>query len=317
MLSVLEQLGYDVDALLSSAGLHREEAEDPYAYLSPSAYAALFAEALEERRVQNLPLKLALRTPVGPSDMLDYLIVSSESVGQGLHRVARYLRLVNPGIRVQVEDSHDPVRVVVERSAGDFEAELTVSLSMLRFRRETNDLLKPTHASFAHEPDDVEEYERVLQCPVRARASWTGWALSKDDFGLPLRQRDLPLRRMLEKQAADMLDRLPASGDVRDDVRSVLAALTTFGDMTIEIVAARLGTTTRTLRRRLARTGTSFDTLRDEARRLAAEAYLAETKLTIGEVAFLLGYSEPTAFHRAFKRWHGTTPQTFRDRSAP
>ena len=130
--------------------------ENPDSYLSPSAYAALFAEALEQRRVQNLPLQLALRTHVGASDMLDYLIVSSETVGQGLHRLARYLRLVNPGIRVQVEDAEDPVRVVVERAAGDFEAELTVSLSMLRFMRETNDQLKATHAAFAHEPDPVQ-----------------------------------------------------------------------------------------------------------------------------------------------------------------
>ena len=87
--------------------------------------------------------------------------------------------------------------------------------------------------------------------------------------------------------------------------------------MTIDAVARRLSTTARTLQRRLARGGTSFEALRDDARRQAAELYLSTTTLTIAEVTYLLGYSEPTAFHRAFRRWHGTTPQAFRAQAAP
>ena len=87
--------------------------------------------------------------------------------------------------------------------------------------------------------------------------------------------------------------------------------------MTIDAVARRLSTTARTLQRRLARSGTSFEELRDDARRQAAELYLSTTTLTIAEVTYLLGYSEPTAFHRAFRRWHGTTPQAFRAQAAP
>jgi AraC-like DNA-binding protein len=72
------------------------------------------------------------------------------------------------------------------------------------------------------------------------------------------------------------------------------------------------------LQRRLARAGTSFEVLRDEARRHAAEAFLTDPTLSIQEVAYLLGYSEPTAFHRAFRRWHHqTTPQEFRRRHPP
>jgi AraC-like DNA-binding protein len=67
-----------------------------------------------------------------------------------------------------------------------------------------------------------------------------------------------------------------------------------------------------TLQRRLPQAGTSFEGLCDDARREAAQTYLADATLSIAEVTYLLGYSEPTAFHRAFKRWHGTTPQAFR-----
>src|SRR6266540_925605 len=190
MLSVLAQLGYDLDSLLAMAGLQREDVENPDAVISPSACAAVLAAAQRERRVANLPLQLAVHTPIGTTPLLDYLIVSSESVGQGLERLARYLRLVNPGIRLVVDRDSHPVRVVIERARGAFETELTVALSVLRFRRETDEQLQAAHASFTHEPDDVAEYAEVLGCPIRVRASWNGWVLSKAAMSLPLRRRD-------------------------------------------------------------------------------------------------------------------------------
>ena len=98
MLHGLEQLGYDLDALLTSAGLQRRDVEDPDAFLPPNACATVFENADRERRVPNLALQLAQRTPVGANPLLDYLLVTSDSVGQGLERLTRYLRLVNPSL---------------------------------------------------------------------------------------------------------------------------------------------------------------------------------------------------------------------------
>jgi AraC-like DNA-binding protein len=312
MLRCLEELGYDLDGLLASAGLKRTDVEDPNTYLSPAACTAVFASARRERRIPNLALQLALRTPVGATPLLDYLIVSSDSVGQGLERLVRYLRLVNPAVRLAIRDGRDPVRVVIERSSGPFETELTVALSIVRFRQETGNQLAASLASFSHEPDDVNDFARQLKCPVRSRASWNGWALSKSSMRIPLERRDPALRGWLERQASEILARLPADGDVRDEVRSVLSTQVTAGDVQIDVVARRLATTPRTLQRRLARAGTSFEALCDDARRKAAETYLRDTTLSIAEVTYLLGYSEPAAFHRAFKRWHGKTPLAFR-----
>jgi AraC-like DNA-binding protein len=312
MLRVLEQLGYDLAALLASAGLQRRDVEDPDALLSPRACAALFENAQRERRVCNLPLQLARRTPVGANPLLDYLIVSSDSVGQGLERLMRYLRLVNPSIGLTVRREPRAVRVVLERAQTPFFAELTLSLLVIRFMQETDNQFRAAYVSFTHEPDDVMEYAKVLRCQIRAKKSWNGVVIAKPALDLSLRRRDPVLRGWLERQAAAILARLPASGDACDEVRSVLSTQATAGEMTIDAVARRLSTTPRTLQRRLARAGTSFEALCDAARREAAEMYLSQTTLTIAEVTYLLGYSEPTAFHRAFRRWHGTTPQAFR-----
>jgi AraC-like DNA-binding protein len=311
MLSALEGLGFDLDALLAAAGLRRRDVVDPDAYLSPAACATVFLRAQQERRVKNLALHVAGRTPIGANPLLDYLIVCSDSVGQGIERLCRYLRLVNAGVRMGVLDEDDPVRVAIEAGSA-FETELSVSLSVLRFRQEAEGPFAAAFASFAHDPDDAEEYRHVLGCPVRTRASWSGWALTKAMMARPLRRRDPALRQWLDRQAAGLLARLPSTGTVEDDVTRVLSAQMTAGEVELEVVARRLATTPRTLQRRLARAGTSFESLRDGARREAAAAYLADTALSIGEIGYLLGYSEPAAFHRAFKRWHGTTPQAFR-----
>ena len=85
--------------------------------------------AHQQRRVPNLALRLAEGTPVGASPLLDYLIVSSDSVGQGLDRLTRYLRLVNPGVRIVVRDKSDPVRVAA------FDQEAVVVQQRERFAR--------------------------------------------------------------------------------------------------------------------------------------------------------------------------------------
>ena len=315
MLQTLERLGYDLDSLLESVGLQRGDVENPNAYISPRECSMVFIRANEEGRVPNLALQLAIHTPVGSNPLLDYLIVSSASVGQGLERLARYLRLVNPAIRINFENNRDPARVVVNSAPGPFETELCVSLSLLRFVRETDGQLKPACASFTHEPKDIAEYERVLQCPVRGRASWNGWALSRSAMQVPLRRRDPALGGWLERQAAEIVARQPKGGDVREEVLGILSTQATVGDMRLDAVARRLAVTPRTLQRRLARAGTSFEALCDQARRAAAETYLKKTTLSISEVTYLLGYSEPTAFHRAWRRWFGgITAQAFRER---
>src|SRR5262245_47738914 len=80
MLRTLERLGYDLDGLLAAAGLQRADVENPDAYISPIACAAVFSRANQEHRIPNLALRLAHETPIGATPLLDYLIVTSDSV---------------------------------------------------------------------------------------------------------------------------------------------------------------------------------------------------------------------------------------------
>jgi AraC-like DNA-binding protein len=105
---------------------------------------------------------------------------------------------------------------------------------------------------------------------------------------------------------------MPESSQLSGEVRRVLIAQLANGTILMNAVARELAISGRSLQRRLAADGLSFQQLLDSTRRDAAVEYLSNPRLSLGEIAYLLGYSEPAAFHRAFKRWHRITPQAFR-----
>jgi AraC-like DNA-binding protein len=112
----------------------------------------------------------------------------------------------------------------------------------------------------------------------------------------------------------EVTSRLPEQGMAGRVRRQVLASLQT-GEPTVDTVARLLGTTSRTLQRRLHHEGTSFQQVLDEVRREVAVTHMRGRRATIDEVAFLLGFEKPSSFHRAFKRWMGITPGEFRKQS--
>jgi AraC-like DNA-binding protein len=312
MFGALERLGYDIDLLLAPFKFSRADLDDPDGRLPAQVCAQIFAAIKGERRVKNLALCIAVETPIGAYPLLDYLIRSSESVGEGLKQLARYLSLVNPAVRLVLREEEDPIRVLVEGSVDPFTVELTVSLSLLRLIRETGDQLQVARICFRHEPDDASAFQGVLHSEVETQSSWSGFALSRETWRLPLRRRDPLLRHWLECKAAQVLASQAGQEGVAMEVRRLLAAPASGSSMSIGAAARRLAMSPRTLQRRLSEEGTSFDTLREETRKQTAEIFLADRTLSIGEVAFLLGFSEPGAFHRAFKWWHNTTPDAFR-----
>lgn len=308
----LGRLGYCMEPLLADAGIRRADLDDPDARIASAVWGPIFCRALEERPMKNAGMRLATVTPLGAFPLIDYLIATCQSVGEGLTRLARYLRLAETALRLREEE--DPIRVLLEGCDTPLSAEFTVTLGLLHFRGETEGRFRAAYASFCHKPDDLVEMERVLGCPVYTGASWNGWALSRETCQLPLRRRDPALGSLLQRQADEAIARLPPMAGVALDVRRVLASRVGGGDTRIQAVARTLATSARSLQRRLAAAGVSYQQLLDQSRKDSAERHLTDSPLSIGEIAYLLGYSEPPAFSRAFRRWHNETPQAFRQR---
>jgi AraC-like DNA-binding protein len=311
-LRAFESLGYGAASLFAAAGLTAGDLDDPDARISCEVMGQFVASAQQQRPTRNLALALAHATPIGAFPLLDYLVLTSDTVGAAIRQLQRYFRLVGNPVVMDIHEDETPIRIETRSSASPFTVEYNAALMVVHLRAETDGLFSAAGVFLRHAPDDRDEWERALGCPVQSGAAWNGVAIDAATWRLPMRRRDPVLRHVLEARADDVLTRLPAREGLANDVQRALATRVAGGDARIESVARQLAMSGRTLQRRLSADGVSYQQLLDDARKEAAGRYLTRSRLAIGEVAYLVGYSEPAPFHRAFKRWYGITPHEFR-----
>jgi AraC-like DNA-binding protein len=307
----LRDLGYQVEAIMAAAGLAPDVFDDPDGEVPCDTYGAVLSLAERERHTPNLALALAQRTPIGAWPLLDYLVVTSDTVGAGVRQLPRYFRLVGNPVTITIHEAAESVRVELSASI-PFAIEYDTALLAIHLRSETGGRFIPSAFAFTHAVEDVAGYARVLGCPKSADMSWSGLLIAREAWDLPLRRRDPILRQVLEGHADEILTRLPERTGLAADIQRVLMARLASGDTRIESLGRHFAMSPRTLQRRLGLEGTSYQKLLDAARQASADRYLAESTLSIGEIAYMLGYSEPAPFHRAFRRWHAMTPEAYR-----
>ena len=307
----LGSLGHDSGRLVTTAGLDRTALDDPDGRVPCGAVDTLLKTAQMQRPSPNLALRMASVTPVGAFPLLDYLVVTTDSVAGAFQALRRYSRLYAAPVSYDIRDDEDPVRVMIEAGGNPFATEYCISLIVLHMREETEDRLAIDSVAYTHQVDDPAEYEKILRCPVRSRTTWNGIAVPRQSWQVPMRRRDNILNNLLGQQAGEV----PAGSDESGlalQVRGLIAGRIGRDDTRIAAVAREMATTPRTLQRRLAASSSSYEELLDRVRRETAERWLTRERLSISEISYLLGYSEAAAFHRAFKRWVGMTPQEFR-----
>jgi AraC-like DNA-binding protein len=307
----LEALGYSRERLLEAARLGGPALADPDGRVPCATVSALFAAATGQKPLPNFGARLAQATPAGAYALLDYLVLTSETVGAAIAQSARYLRLTEAPYTMELKTGEDPIRVVYD-ALNAFTAEYAITLTILRCREGAENGCAVLSARFTHALGDRSAMEHILRCPVYGQASWAGIEFDRETWNTPLRRRDPVLRSLLEEHAANIAARIPGDGPAALEIRQVIASRMSKGETRIEDAARALATSKRSLQRHLAVAGLSYQQLVDEVRRDAAAEYLADPALSVAEIAYLLGYSEAAPFHRAFRRWNGTTPQQFR-----
>jgi len=266
-----------------------------------------------------LGVHVAESLPRGALDLVEYAFRSSPALVSGFERLAHYGSVLSDRAAARLEANDGRLLLIVRdvgRSAlhpGRVEFALAIALKLARDC--TGIEIVPLQVSFGHaQPEDWSEHRRFFRGPVRFAAGSNSMVLSAADAALPLRGADAALsaivRRRLDKALADSAQ--PAATSMSARVRRMLTDDLGQTKLTAESVAKTLAMSRRTLTRRLAEEGTSFRAVLDEVRADLARALLQDRSLSIADVAFFLQYSEPTAFHRSFRRWTGQTPQEYR-----
>ena len=306
--------GADADALLRAAGVTSEVLDDADARVPITGLHAAWNRWLET----HPETEVATTTAYAPSDygIVGFVVMSSATLVEGLGHLVRYIGLWTDDPAFVREGS--TVRFVYRHpfadSAGRRRATEAAPIEMIHGARLlTRSRVVPREVRFAHAaPDDVAPYAEFFGCAVHFGAEDHALVFRDEDLALPLANADAQLGAFLRRHAEGALAKRNKEDSPLDGVRRILAEELQRGVPAIDVVAARLATTERTLRRRLEREKTTFRALLDETRADLARAYVADASMPLAEVAFMLGFSEPSAFHRAFKRWTRTTPAAFR-----
>jgi len=302
--------------VLATFGVERAALDDVDARLPASVDVALWAEAPRLSGDDCFGLHAAERVRPGAFDVLGYTLRLSPTVGGAFQRLVRYHRLLHDQsemrLRVHGREARLSFQLFPEGTPRQ-QAEFSLAVFLLFVRQATGEDVIPRVAEFSHvEPADVSEHRRIFRAPLRFRRPRPVLVLPRPALDLPLLQADLGLLALLEKQVGALMMRLPPGEGLLDRVRRVVAEQLCGGDPTVERVAREMGTSPRTLHRRMQEAGTSFRMVVDGLRQDLARRYLGDQHLAIAEAAYLLGFSEASAFHRSFKRWTGQTPSEYR-----
>ena len=271
---------------------------------------------IEQTGDLDLGLKAGRTMSAGDVGVAGYAIRSAATVHDAIEVAARYIRLVNDGLELRLHHEGNRVilqwesMIVMPRAAEDFLMSAIYTSHMRMLLHDAPEL----ECWFTYpEPSAMVEYERTFgTAKLRFVAPFAGYAFDSGHLQKPVEAADAKLHSVLRQHAEALLGDLPASRTFTDRVRHHLSSDLSHGRPAASKLARRLHMSARTLERRLEGEGTTFGAVLDDLRRRLALDHLGRRDVSLSEIAFLLGFSQVGAFHRAFKRWTGTTPFEYR-----
>lgn len=317
-----EAAGLPRAELARTAGFDLGVLGDRDARVPLSELFSLWESAMRTIRDPGFPLTVATQYAPGDYEIVGFIAMTSEDVEQGLLQVQRFTRLWIDGARWELsrEPSGD-VELAYElagsdRLGGRCSVESGLAELVHAARAVTMSDLAPREVRIAHRaPDDAGvAHVRFFSSKVVWGAPRSAIVFRAEDLRRRLVKADPALRGFLVEQAEARLEAIAGDETWRGRVRREIESLLPSGEPSLADVATRLGSSERTVRRRLDEESTGFRDLVDEVRRERALRLIDDERLTLTDVALLLGFSEPSPLHRAFRRWTGMTPAEYRRR---
>lgn len=318
----LERRGVAPQRLLAGVQLEPSILDQREARIAASVYVDLLELGLALSGDADLGLHLGETVRPGHFGVLGYLLMSCATLGDALHRQARYAELVGSLGRVELADeppragyeplvrhSWEPLLPRQQRQL----AEETLAC-WLRFGHWISGLEQaPVEVRFRHPaPADTTEHRRIFRCPVLFGQADNALVFPRRLLALPLGQADSQIQRTLDAYAGRLLESIRRGEGVLERARQCLAERLPEQAVDLEALAGELALSPRTLQRRLRDSGLSFSRLVDETRQQLVLHHLRDPALELADVASLVGFSETGSLARAFRRWTGQSLGQYR-----
>lgn len=282
---------------------------------TPSAAQLAFWQSAEKVSGDpHIGLHLGEHLPLYRGQVLEYLFLSSSTFGEGLKRVLAYQRLISDMLQAQLVINDDECYLANMLNDATFHhtAECIMVAVLRFFRFVSESQFQPLMIYFTHSDGaNAEEYERVYGCPVVLGADEIRLYFKPEVLNSRIWQAEPELLRFHEQLAHEKLQEL-ARFDLIAEVRRAIGESLESGTTSLETISKRLNVAPRRLRTQLMDAGTSFNQVLADYRCRLAKRLLAQTSESIEQIVYLTGFSEPSTFYRAFKRWTDLTPIEYR-----
>lgn len=313
---IAQHYGLDAQALLAAAGLSDEQLQQADSLIPFDRVALLFLQALQASGDPAFGLTVGCAVQPRSYQVLGYAILSCDTLGEAIDRLIRYEKLVGKlgetrlirgeeGCRLEW---HSPLAGPWSRYLQEAAVAGWITLARQLVAEVPEFEVYFEHACAA----DVSRYESMLGAKVNFSAEFTGVQFAAEALNTRMAGADAGLRAMMDARAAALLEQFDSRMNLVNEVRSVLVRILPDGEPSLENIAQRLALSERMLQTRLRDAGMSFTAVIEDVRRSLAALYLQQTSVALVDIAFLLGFSEQSAFSRAFRRWMGESPQSWR-----
>jgi len=314
--------GANAKELAERAGIDPQDLQDQDNRVAFAKYVALMRAGKELAHDPALALHFGEAFYIDELSIVGLIGAASQTVGEAFAQLNRYSRLIADIDGIAAGD-----RLVLSRIGGE--------LWLIDTRENPNDFPELTESSFARwvcswrrfgdkefirevhvthaAPSYRAEYDRIFKVRVVFGSDKNGMRMRDDSF-LTLKP-PVPSRYMfgvLSERAQALIKTLENSKTVRGRIESLLMPILHTGEASMDWTSGKIGISRRTLSRKLRAEGVTFELLLDELRHKMALHYLSGNRASVNETAYLVGFSEPAAFSRAFKRWTGSSPSARR-----
>lgn len=262
-------------------------------------------------------LQIGVQTNPEHMGVVGHLMKNSQTLLGAGYQLMRYASVLSETGRWFIEDSESSflIRYQIDNSAPYVQEIEQASLSACigTLRALTSQPLLPIDVAFTHsDPGYAEEYKNIFGISVEFEQSECTMRIAREDAMRTIPHHQSYLLDLLQQHADNLLDTLKSTDKTTNQVRQLVVKSLAEGKADIEHISEHLHMSRWTLARRLKSEGVTFNNIVKEIRSKLAAQYLADQKMSVSEVGFLLGYSEPSAFQKAFRSWYSCTPSEFR-----
>jgi AraC-like DNA-binding protein len=318
LVSLLEDYGFERSLIANLSGVNLRELDQQDGRLSLPNYQKLWATALDITKNPALGLDLGQQVDTSKVGIVGHIIFNSANLQEGIQEYVRLFSLVNEAISLSFETDENLGYLQFVHTYPEYycipDMERSMVLLLYRAKALFNENIVWQSVDFQHaEPIYVEQYHRIFGCTVRFNQPVCQITFKKKYLQLKPKKRNPFIGRAALQYANNLLKKL-FKRTWADKVKTLIAQSLSQGEADIDHIANKLNTSRQTLYRKLKTEDASFQTLLEEVRFSLAKNQLKNSALSLSEIAFSLGFSDLSAFSRAFKRWSGVSPKDFREK---